>query len=80
MLAKEVIGKEIIDREGNKIGVVEDIVFTAKGRVTHIIALPIGILRAIKPNINIQFEDVESIEDVVFLKKTKEELKERKKK
>ncbi|MCD6522725.1 MAG: PRC-barrel domain-containing protein [Candidatus Diapherotrites archaeon] len=80
MLAKDVIGKEIIDRDGNKIGVVDDIVFTGKGKVTHIIALPVGIIRALKPNIHIQFEDIESIEDVVFLKKTEEELKTKKKK
>lgn len=68
MFFKELQGKEVIDSSGEKVGFIDDIVFNETGQVTHLIALPSGIINKMKGGtITIQFDDVSSIEDVVFL-------------
>ncbi|MFC2174681.1 PRC-barrel domain-containing protein [archaeon] len=75
MLFKELEGKEIIDSHGERVGFVYDLVFTTKGRITHIIAMPKGMLTKMKlGQLNIQFEDVEAIEDVIMLNKSEDQL------
>jgi len=75
MLFKELEGKEIIDVNGERIGFVKDIVFTTTGRVTHIIGMPKGVINKMKMGqLNIQFEDVASIEDVMMLNKSEDAL------
>lgn len=75
MLFKELEGKEIIDCHGEKLGYLHDVVFTTKGRVTHLIAMPRGVLTKMKMGqLNIQFEDVEAIEDVIMLNKSEDEI------
>jgi len=75
MLFKEIDGMEIIDRNGERIGFVQDLVFTTTGRITHIIAMPKGIIsRIAMGQLNIQFEDVAAIEDVIMLNKSEAQL------
>ncbi|MCD4739735.1 PRC-barrel domain-containing protein [archaeon] len=73
---KELRGKEVIDREGNTIGLVEDLDISESGRVTRIIALPKGIVNKItRKRLNIGIEDVETVSHLIMLNKTEEELK-----
>ncbi|MCK4328076.1 MAG: PRC-barrel domain-containing protein [Candidatus Diapherotrites archaeon] len=75
MLFKELEGKEIIDRHGERVGFLHDVVFTTKGRITHLIAMPKGVLTKMKMGqLNIQFEDVGAIEDVIMLNKSEDEI------
>lgn len=75
MLFKELEGKEIIDKNGERLGFVRDIVFTTTGKITHLIAMPKGIITKMTiGQLNIQFEDVEAIDDIVMLNKTKAQL------
>ena len=75
MLFKEIDGMEIIDKNGERVGFVKDLVFTTTGRITHIIAMPKGVLgRIARGQLNIQFEDVAAIEDVIMLNKSEAQL------
>ena len=75
MLFKELDGMEIIDKNGERVGFVQDIVFTTTGRITHVIAMPKGILSKMKlGQLNIQFEDIAAIEDVLMLNKSEAQL------
>lgn len=75
MLFKELDGMEIIDKNGERIGFVQDIVFTTTGRITHLIAMPKGIIsKMTMGQLNIQFEDIAAIEDVIMLNKTETQL------
>jgi sporulation protein YlmC with PRC-barrel domain len=75
MLFKEVEGKEIVDKNGQRVGFVEDIVFTTTGKVTHIIGTPKGIFGKMTiGQLNIQFEDVAAIDKVLMLNKSHEQL------
>ena len=75
MLFKELDGMEIIDKNGERVGFVQDIVFTTTGRVTHLIGMPKGILSKMRMGqLNIQFEDIEAIDDVIMLNKTEAQL------
>ena len=75
MLFKEIDGMEIIDKNGERVGFVKDLVFTTTGRVTHIIAMPKGVLSRISMGqLNIQFEDVAAMEDVIMLNKSEAQL------
>ena len=75
MLFKEIEGREIIDKNGERVGFVKDLVFTSRGQVTHIIATPKGIIHKLaKGQLNIQMEDVEAIEDVIMLNKTENQV------
>lgn len=73
---KELRGKEIIDKNGNTVGLVEDIELTDKGRVTRVIAMPKGIVSKLtREKMHIQIEDIETISKLVMLNKTEEEIK-----
>ncbi len=75
MLFKELDGKEIIDKHGERLGFVQDIVFTTKGRITHLIGMPKGIVsKMTMGQLNVQFEDIEAIEDVIMLNKSEAQL------
>ncbi len=75
MLFKEIDGMEIIDKNGERVGFVQDIVFTTTGRITHIIAMPKGMIsRIARGQLNIQFEDVAAMEDVIMLNKSEAQL------
>ena len=75
MLFKEIDGMEIIDKNGERVGFVQDIVFTTTGRITHVIAMPKGIIsRLSMGQLNIQFEDIAAIEDVIMLNKSEAQL------
>ena len=75
MLFKELDGMEIIDKNGEKVGFVQDIVFTTTGKITHLIGMPKGILTKMKMGqLNIQFEDIAAIEDVIMLNKSEAQL------
>ena len=75
MLFRELVGREIIDRNGERLGFVRDLVFTSTGRVTHIIAMPRGIVSKLTiGQINVQFEDIAAIEDVIMLNKTENQI------
>ena len=57
MLFKEIEGMEIIDKNGERVGFVHDIVFTTTGRITHLIAMPKGIISKVTMGqLNLQFE------------------------
>ena len=75
MMFKDILGREVIGKNGNRVGIVDDFVFTEKGKVTHLVVLPTGIVKALKPKLNIQFGDIDSIQDVVFLGVTEDEAK-----
>jgi len=73
---EELYGKEIIDKDGNTIGVVEDVELSKQGRVTHVIALPRGIVsRLTRQKLDIKFEDIQALSQVVILNKNEEELR-----
>ena len=75
MLFKEIEGMEIIDKNGERVGFVHDIVFTTTGRITHLIGMPKGIISKMRMGqLNLQFEDVAAIEDVVMMNKTEAQL------
>lgn len=76
LFRKELQGKEIIDREGKTVGLIEDVDLTEKGRVTKIVALPKGIVNRItKRKLHIGIEDIEMVSHLVMLNKTEEELR-----
>ena len=76
LFRKELQGKEIIDRDGNTIGLVEDIDLTDKGRVTRIVAIPKGIVSKITRNkLHIGIDDIETVSHLVMLNKSEEELR-----
>lgn len=75
MLFKDIEGKEILDKNGQRIGYVQDFVFTTAGRITHIIGAPKGfLLKVTVGQLNIQFEDIAAIDKLVVLNKSKEQL------
>jgi sporulation protein YlmC with PRC-barrel domain len=73
---EQLYGKEIIDKEGNTIGVVEDLELSKTGKVTHIIALPKGIVSKLtRKKMDIKFDDIQALSHVVVLGKSEEEVK-----
>ncbi|MBN3037172.1 MAG: PRC-barrel domain-containing protein [Candidatus Diapherotrites archaeon] len=76
MLLKELIGMEIIDKAGETVGLVEDFMIDEKGKVTHLIVLPKGIVsKMTRSKLNVEWSDINAIEDVVMLKKSEEQLR-----
>lgn len=76
LFRKELQGKEIVDKEGKTIGLVDDLDLTEKGRVTRLIATPKGIVNRITRNsIHIGIDDISMVSNLVLLNKTEEELK-----
>ncbi len=80
MFTEEIKGKEVIDKDGNAIGIVKDLMITRIGRVTHLVLTPAGLIEKIKgKEYLIEFQYVGAIEDVVMLTETNEEIDEEKK-
>ncbi|GEM_PF-4550997 len=76
MLFSEMEGVEIIDKNGDRIGLLSDIDFDEKGKVKFLIASPPGVLgKVINLRVKIPFKLVESMKDVIFVNTTLEELK-----
>jgi len=76
LFKKELEGREIIDRDGTTIGVVEDLELSRTGKIERIVVLPKGLIsRMKKERVEINFEDVQAFSNVVLLKKSKEELR-----
>lgn len=70
-MIKEMLGKDVLDKHGKKLGKLDDMVFDDKdGRITHIVTKGLPLM----PSKTIQVEDIASFIDVIMLKKTKEEL------
>ena len=74
MLVSELLKKEVVDKAGNTVGVVEDAVISQERGLTHIIVIQKGVLKVIKPTITIHIDDIKSISDMVILKVLKERL------
>ncbi len=76
MLFSEIIGKEIIDKNGERVGILDDIDFDQKGKIKSLVAKPAGILgRVVNLKVKIPFKLVSSIGDVIYVNATLEELK-----
>lgn len=79
MFTEEVKGKEVIDKDGNAIGLVKDLMITRTGRVTHLVLTPAGLIEKVKgKEYLVEFQYVGAIEDVVILTETKEKIDEEK--
>ncbi len=76
MLFSEMKGKEVIDKDGERVGLVEDLDVDSKGKVKSIVVSPAGILgKVANLKISVPFKLVSSIGDVVYVESTLEELK-----
>ena len=76
LFKRDLEGKEIIDKDGNTIGLIEDLDITEKGHVQRVVAIPTGIVNRItRKKMEIHIDDIETISKLVLLKKTEEELK-----
>jgi sporulation protein YlmC with PRC-barrel domain len=74
MMVKALLGKEVLDRNGNVTGWVEDFVFDDKNRLTHVVVKPKSLVGPLKPMMNVHVDDVGAFTSIVMLKKTKEEM------
>jgi sporulation protein YlmC with PRC-barrel domain len=76
LFRKELQGKEIVDKEGKTVGLVDDLDLTERGRVTRLIATPKGIVNRITRNkLHIGIDDISMVSNLVLLNKTEDELK-----
>lgn len=76
LFKKELEGKEIIDKDGNTIGLVEDVDISEKGRIKKVVALPTGIVsRITRKRMDIHIDDIETVSKFVLLNKTEDEVK-----
>lgn len=74
LFKKELLGKEIIDRDGNTLGVVEDVDINKKGQVKKFIIVPKGVIRILtRERKEIRMEDIANISEVIVLKKATDE-------
>ncbi len=76
MLFSKLEGMEVIDKNGERVGLVKDIDFDTKGKIKFIITTPAGILgKVVNLEIKIPFKLVTSIGDVIYVDATLDELK-----
>ncbi len=76
MLFSEMKGMEVIDKNGERIGLVEDIDFDPKGKIKFLITIPAGVLgKVVNLRVKVPFKLVSSIGDVIYVDATLEELK-----
>ncbi|MCD6414092.1 MAG: PRC-barrel domain-containing protein [Candidatus Diapherotrites archaeon] len=76
LFRKEIRGKEVIDRDGTTIGVVEDVDIGERGEVTRILVMPKGVMRILaRKKDEIKMDDVASISEVIVLRRTLDEIK-----
>ncbi len=76
MLFSELEGKEIIDKNGDRIGLLSDVEFDEKGKVKFIIASPPGVLgKVVNLRLKIPIKLVDSFKDVIFVNTTIDELR-----
>ena len=70
MNTREIIGKEVLDKSGNKVGKVDDInINFSQWTVTHLI-VKVGMIK----KISIGIDKIDKIGDKIILKATKDEL------
>ncbi len=76
MLFSKFEGLEVIDKNGERVGLVKDVDFDSKGKIKFIIVIPAGILgKVVNLQIKVPFKLVTSIGDVVYVDATLDELK-----
>jgi len=75
MLISELLKKEVIDKSGNSVGLVEDAVVSQDNKITHLIISHKGALKVIKSTMTVHIEDIQSISNVVVLNVLKDSLK-----
>ncbi len=76
MLFSDIEGMEVIDKNGERVGIVKDLDFDNKGKIRFIVVIPAGILgKVVNLRIKVPYKLVTSIGDVIYVDTTVEELK-----